>query len=287
MDKLLVHLQLLLMLVLLGCTAPLADQGPNRPAPTPSLTAISAPPVSTAQAFCATNTQITQTECQALVALYVSTAGAGWKEQTGWLTTAPPCTWYGITCVEGKIDKINLMDNGLRGMLPAAIGGLSSLRQLYLQHNQISGMLPADLGALTNLHVLLLSANQFSGSIPETLGNMQNLLVLYLDDNQFTGSIPASLGNLPRLRYLFLQTNQLRGPIPATFTKLTALQDLHLYANQLQGPIPENLDVLPELQHVKLEENDPSLCLPAKLQAWANSREIYNPPPGGVCQEGK
>lgn len=286
MRNLLGQFGLLLIVLLVSCTAPLSGQVSDSVlSPAPALTATSAPaPLRTAQAFCAADRQITPTECEALVALYVSTNGDEWKVNTGWLTAAAPCTWYGVTCVEGKIDKINLMDNGLRGPLPASIGGLSNLRQLYLQTNQLSGPIPASLSKVTNFRVLLLSFNQFNGSIPESLGKLQALMVLYLDGNQLSGSIPATLGHLPQLRYLFLQTNQLRGPIPTTFGKLSKLQDLHLYENQLQGPIPENLAALPLLEHVILEKNDASLCLPPTLQAWADSREMYSPPPGGLCQ---
>lgn len=273
MRRLLARFALLVMLLLAGCTAPVL-----------SPTTTEAPPaVSTAQVFCASVAQITQAECEALVALYISTNGNNWKEQSGWLNTTMPCTWYGVTCVDGKVDKLNLHDNGLSGLLPERIRDLSHLRQLYLQTNQLSGPIPAELAQLTELRILLLSLNQFMGPIPENLGNLQNLVALYLDGNQLSGPIPASLGNLQQLRFLFLQTNQLRGPIPATFGNLIGLQDLHLYENQLQGPVPENLAALPNLQHVKLENNDASLCLPAKLQTWADEREIYNPPPGGFC----
>ena len=272
----------IIMVMMVACIAPLSGQLPIlEPSP---MTAVALPTVSTAQAFCADSEQVTPTECEALVALYVSTKGVDWKDHTGWLTEAAPCTWYGVTCIDGKIDKINLNDNGLRGSLPETIRGLSNLRQLYLQVNEISGPIPVGLGELTQLRVLLLSRNQFNGAIPESLGDLRDLIVLYLDGNQLTGSIPASLGNLSQLRYLYLQSNQLSGPIPNTFGNLTGLQDLHLYENRLQGPIPDNLDVLPQLEHVKLENNDDSLCLPAKLQAWAAGRSIYNPPPGGICQ---
>lgn len=272
----------LIIVLLMGCSVRLSDLRPM-PAPSPTANMVS-PAVSTAQAFCATSEQIAQAECEALVALYVSTNGAEWKEHKSWLTAAAPCTWYGVTCIDGKIDKLNLNDNGLRGSLPETIRGLSNLRQLYLQVNEISGPIPVGLGELTQLRVLLLSRNQFNGAIPERLGDLRDLIVLYLDGNQLTGSIPASLGHLPQLRYLYLQSNQLSGSIPNTFGNLTGLQDLHLYENRLQGPIPDNLDALPQLEHVKLENNDASLCLPAKLQAWAASRNIYNPPPGGICQ---
>ena len=47
---------------------------------------------------CGTVTEIPQAECQALVALYDSTGGAGWLHRDGWLVSNTPCSWYGVTC---------------------------------------------------------------------------------------------------------------------------------------------------------------------------------------------
>lgn len=202
----------------------------------------SAPPVmSTVQPFCASVLSISHAECEALVMLYENTDGPHWKTKNDWLTNIQPCAWAGVTCVEGRIEKLNLSDNGLRGPLPTAINGLRHVRQLYLNHNTLSG------------------------PIPENLGNLCELLVLYLDANQLSGPIPANLGNLEQVRYLFLQTNQLQGPIPPPLGNLHNLQDLHLYGNQLQGALPVSLAEIPNLQHVKLQANDMSLCLPVQL----------------------
>lgn len=245
----------------------------------------SAPPVmSTVQPFCASVLSISHAECEALVMLYENTDGPHWKTKNDWLTNIQPCAWAGVTCVEGRIEKLNLSDNSLRGPLPTALNGLRHLRQLYLNHNELSGPIPESLGELTELTILLLSANQLSGPIPENLGNLRKLLVLYLDANQLSGPIPANLGNLEQVRYLFLQTNRLQGPIPTTLGNLRNLQDLHLYENQLQGALPVSLAEIPNLQHVKLQANDMSLCLPAQLQEWASRRAIYEAPPGGVCK---
>ena len=51
---------------------------------------------------CAAQTQIPAAECDALVALYNSANGAGWTNNTGWLQTNTPCSWYGIVCDNGS-----------------------------------------------------------------------------------------------------------------------------------------------------------------------------------------
>ena len=58
----------------------------------------SAPKASAAVTNCATVvTAISEVECLALVALYDSTSGASWTNNTGWIQD-DPCTWNGVTC---------------------------------------------------------------------------------------------------------------------------------------------------------------------------------------------
>lgn len=84
---------------------------------------------------CTTVTEIPQAECLALVALYNSTNGAQWTDNTHWLNTNTPCSWYGVYCLAG------------------------SVTQLYLFYNHLSGNIPPELGNLINLQVLALGFN--------------------------------------------------------------------------------------------------------------------------------
>ena len=65
---------------------------------------------------CANVSEIPQSHCNALVALYSSTDGSNWLTKTGWLQTNTPCSWYGILCREGQLE-INLQNNHLTGTL--------------------------------------------------------------------------------------------------------------------------------------------------------------------------
>jgi Leucine-rich repeat (LRR) protein len=156
---------------------------------------------------CATQTQIPEAECNALVALYTSTGGDNWTIHTDWLQTDTPCSWSGVTCnVAGtNVTELVLGWNGLSaGTIPTELGSLTSLSWLDLAGNQLSGTIPTELGSLTNLAVLNLSSNQLSGTIPAELGSLTNLTVLYLDNNQLRGEIPASFVNLTSLAALTL-----------------------------------------------------------------------------------
>jgi hypothetical protein len=39
----------------------------------------------------------------ALATFYFSTSGDNWIVNTGWLSVAGECDWFGITCVDGKV----------------------------------------------------------------------------------------------------------------------------------------------------------------------------------------
>ncbi len=212
---------------------------------------------------CANINQIPSAECAALVALYNSTNGPDWVDNSGWLVTNTPCSWTGITCTDDHISHISLSNNQLTGPLPLALGNLSHLRvvelgtnqlrgpipaelgnlselvSLYLWGNLLTGPLPAELGNLGNLQSLSLADNQLSGSIPVALGKVESLESLDLSHNLFSGAIPAELGDLDNLYALYLSHNQLSGVIPVTFGNLSKLDELDLSYNQLRGAVPE------------------------------------------------
>ena len=118
-----------------------------------------------------------------------------------WAETVAMDTWDGITVSGTPPRVINLLlsSKSLTGIIPAALGGLTSLRQLHLQTNQLTGPIPAELGDLTSLRQLHLHTNQLTGAIPPELGGLNNLLRLYLTNNNLSGAIPAALGGLESL----------------------------------------------------------------------------------------
>ena len=103
---------------------------------TPSLS-IPAQAQGTATFDCATVTEIPQSECEALVAVYTSTGGDNWIRNTGWLQTNTPCTWYGVTCGEGHVTRLGLYGDHLQGTIPPDIGDLLQLWVLGLSSNEM------------------------------------------------------------------------------------------------------------------------------------------------------
>ncbi|MDH3246541.1 MAG: hypothetical protein OEM26_18115, partial [Saprospiraceae bacterium] len=226
----------------------------------------------------------------ALMALYNSTNGSTWTNNTNWGDTCDVCLWYGVGCDgNGRVIDINLNNNGLTGTLPPDIGLLTELREVDLVNNTVSGSIPLEIGNLTLLNRLDLSRNGFSGLIPVELGNLLSLSTLNLRFNNLSGNIPEEIGDISNLQFLILGNNQLDGTIPNSFQNLTNLSSLslhdnslsgsipsfvgnflnlnflQLYRNKFSGPIPPTLGSLSNLINLRLEENNLSGNIPSEL----------------------
>jgi len=204
------------------------------------------------------------TEREALIALYNSTDGSNWIDNTGWLgAPGTECTWHGITCQDSKVTNIDLEENNLVGTIPPEIGCMSDLLDLRLHRNSLTGVIPAEIGNLSTLQYLNLAVNGFTGSIPSQLGNLNNLEYLYLYQNSFIGNIPPEIGDLTQLRVLLLGANQLAGSIPVQLGNLVNLEYLNLHGNQLTGCIPEELGGMSKLDTLNIRDNQLTCDIPA------------------------
>ncbi|KAB7731119.1 hypothetical protein F5984_09920 [Rudanella paleaurantiibacter] len=95
-----------------------------------------------------------------LADLYRATNGMAWLNRTGWLASCDPCSgWYGVSCQNGRVVSLSLSANGLVGLLPASLPGLTQLQHLNLSNNQLQGCFPASLTALCSL-----STKSFAGN---------------------------------------------------------------------------------------------------------------------------
>ena len=66
--------------------------------------------------------QVTQIERDALIALYNSTVGANWTDNTGWMgEVGTECDWYGVTCSSDFVSEISMPANNLSGSIPGLI----------------------------------------------------------------------------------------------------------------------------------------------------------------------
>jgi hypothetical protein len=152
---------------------------------------------------------IPQQERDTLIALYTSTNGGAWVNNSNWCAGQCPssgdpvfndpgteCTWAGIDCDAGEAHVVDivLFHNHMVGPLPSltALGalelidldndeligplpdfsGMIALRQLDVHQNDIDGPMPA-LSGLTSLQVVRVFGNRLSGSLPELSGLVQ------------------------------------------------------------------------------------------------------------------
>ena len=200
-----------------------------------------------------------------LMALYGSTNGEAWHDNTGWGTDSPHCEWFGVTCDENEhVTILYLAGNGLTGPLPPEIGNLVNLQELDLWWNQLTS-LPRQIGNLESLQVLVLGMNQIS-TLPSEIGNLANLLKLNLDGNQLV-SLPTEIGKLAKLLELYLDSNQLAS-LPAEFGNLENLQELHLGNNHFTS-VPLQIGNLTSLQGLVLDYNQ-IMSLPPEIGNLVN-----------------
>ncbi|GKV03115.1 hypothetical protein SLEP1_g15478 [Rubroshorea leprosula] len=220
-----------------------------------------------------------------------------------------PCgdDWVGIRCTNSRVSSIKLGSIGLEGQLSDDISSLTELQILDLSQNQgMTGPLPASIGNLKKLTNLFLNDCGFTGRIPGTIGSLQQLVYLSLNSNNLTGQIPPSVGNLTNLNWLDLSDNQLEGSLPVSdgttpgldklvktlhfhlgqnklsgeipekiFSSNMALIHLLLDGNELTGPIPSTLGLVQALLVVRLHNNSLSGNVPSNLNNLTNLTDLY------------
>ena len=130
-------------------------------------------------------------DCETLLSLKDTLRGTA---TLNWSSDTPITRWNGITLGGNpqRVTKIKLQKKGLSGEIPAALGGLGMLEELWLYTNQLTGSIPPEMGNLANLNWLFLADNKLSGQIPDAL-NKLTLDRLWLQKNDFTGCVPYNL----------------------------------------------------------------------------------------------
>ena len=249
--------------------------------------------------------QVPQIEREALVALYNSTDGANWKDNTGWLGEAgTECDWFGVTCSSGVVTRLIFPYNSLTGTIPTELGNLTSLTFLDLSRNSLTGSIPSELGDLESLTILDLGLNSLSGTIPTEFGNLSNLTYLSLSYNSLSGAIPSEVTDLPNLETTGFAGNLFVGPgFTITEKERDALIALYkstdganwkdntgwlgevgtecdwfgvvclsgtvtqliLYSNSLNGSIPKEIGNLTGLTMLNLSNNTLSGIIPSEI----------------------
>ena len=245
---------------------------------------------------CLAQTEIPIQECQALVDFFDSTNQLGWKNNDGWNASHHPCSWYGVSCTDGRVSGLTLNKNFLAGPIPESIGNLTAVTMLEFSGldpssifatpaNFLYGSLPASIGNLTNLTYLGLDWNSLNGAIPESIGNLSSLEHLDLYHNYVTEPLPESIGNLSNLTYLNLASNGIGGTLPGSIGGMSSLTSLIPYWNAIEGSIPESIGNLSNLTHLDLLHNQLTGTIPESIGNLINLTRLnlsYNSLTGPV-----
>ncbi|MDE0257186.1 MAG: Ig-like domain-containing protein [Gammaproteobacteria bacterium] len=211
----------------------------------------------------------------ALVEFYHATGGDQWRRRGGWLSDDPIGTWHGVRVEGGRVVRLELNDNNLRGRLPKVVAELSGLRVLRLDLNRLWGRIPPEWGDLSELRELGLLSNLLSGTIPSELKRLSRLQVLELRYAGLEGPLPAWLGELTDLYELGLSGNYFDSPIPPELGNLRNLSTLYLSDAEVWGPIPPELGNLSKLRDLSLTDNHFSGPIPPELGRLAGLRRLF------------
>jgi len=136
-----------------------------------------------------------------IAVLYFSLENVSWLLECGFMGDQHECSWscddlmnnsYNVRLVCGskRVTVVKLSGFGLSGTIPAELGYLSELREMYLNNNKLVGTIPPTLGHLTKLKVLDLNDNDLTGNIPSELSGMSSIARVYLNGNpKLTGDL--------------------------------------------------------------------------------------------------
>ncbi len=117
----------------------------------------------------------TAADSLALVALYESTNGDGWTDNTNWLNARLP-EWFGVTMTNARVTALQLPDNGLKGAIPDINDALGQLATLNLSGNEITSI--GNVDGLTSLNLLNVSENELQfGSLEQIVSLTQTTAV--------------------------------------------------------------------------------------------------------------
>mmetsp|Transcript_5418 Transcript_5418/g.11775 ORF Transcript_5418/g.11775 Transcript_5418/m.11775 type:complete len:912 (+) Transcript_5418:64-2799(+) len=229
-----------------------------------------------------------------LASFYYSTEGDGWIVKSGWLTSGDECQWYGVSCLSGKVGKLELEQNRLVGEIAPEITVWKN--DLYVfslgndygtsekERNRIIMPLPLFLGDLSYLTYLNLEGAGMTSTIPEELfSSWPRLQSLYLNDNDLTGTLPQSIQRLSSIEVMWLGGNNLGGSIVSEIGLLTTLKDLSLESNYRDDTagkrgfittIPPQIGQLTNLEVLSLADNALSGQVPVQLGDLISLRRL-------------
>src|SRR5581483_11851346 len=148
-----------------------------------------------------------------------------------------------------QLKELYIISNQLQA-LPSQIGLLVQLKKLDVTSNQLQ-VLPPEIGLLVQLKKLYIKGNQLQ-VLPPEIGLLVQLEELYIADNQLQ-VLPPEIGLLVQLTTLFVSNNRLQ-VLPPEIGLLVQLKELCIGGNQLQVLSPE-IGQLVQLKYLQAANN--------------------------------
>ncbi|CAL9002859.1 unnamed protein product [Prunus brigantina] len=169
------------------------------------------------------------------------------------------------------LERLDLSENQIQGMVPNWIWGISSLSQLNLSSNSFS-TLEGPLPKYSSVSVLDLHSNQLQGQIPFFSPSAR-----YLDysKNRFSSSIPTDIGDfLASTVFLSLSSNNLHGVIPVSICN-ASYEVLDMSNNSLSGMVnPQCLAEMKSLRVLILRKNNLTGTLSNRFTGYCGLRAL-------------
>ncbi|KAK1733943.1 leucine-rich repeat domain-containing protein [Skeletonema marinoi] len=205
-------------------------------------------------------------EKKSLEAMYARLGGDNWIDKDGWMTDTDHCEWFGITCEDGYVTRVDLGGNNLVGQFP-----------VYTRDDPIGNYWRTSKYGLANLYKLVhldLANNNLTGTIEYApLYNLQELAEFYISRNNLTGEADALVA--PNLYQADFGNNTFTSMRRFEKYKYTVQDKLWWYdasnnkirqdANDLLWHMP------PKMEHFIASNNNIRGALPAK---WESLNEL-------------
>ena len=206
-------------------------------------------------------------DCEILLGAKDALMGDDATRMLDWSEDTSIMDWDGVV-ISGdpmRVTQLRLTRRGLSGSIPASLGYLSELENLYLNANSLQGMVPGELGMLTNLQDLRLHSNELEG-LEMGLGGMSSLTRFWAHRNHLSGSIPSDFGGLDSLEWLRLDTplegDGLSGGT-AALGGMDSIERLYLHGNDFGGAsVLSDVSGLDTLTYLLLQRSGVSGTIP-------------------------
>lgn len=172
----------------------------------------------------------------------------------------------------GGLRALNLSQNLLSNVLPAALGELpAALEELCLDDNNVEA-LPAEAAALASLEWFSARRNLLAELPGPVLGAWTKLAYLDLRNNKLR-ALPAEVGLCAQLRELYLSDNEL-AELPDAIGGCAALEVLLAQRNRLAA-LPAGLGACAALQTLDVTANALTEVAPAALAGLVSLRQLF------------